>query len=206
MHSTLYLGNNVDRLVFSQDIEFTKNRAYRAAAISFFLHPELPLKYPDIKDAVHAGRMAIFKRPVNFKELCLPPCVGEGAHTEEEQAWCTATISYLVDNLDANGRQSRESQKVLCLGGRVLATPRPRPPPPTPVPPPPPARGLARAQRRQRPKDEAAPAASAAARAQVQFVHARVRGPRWRKPPRTSCTPNRTMMSCRLPNPRVGRG
>ena len=39
-----------------------------------------------------------------------------------------------------------ESQKVLCLGGRVLgllATPRPRPPLPAPVPPPPPARGLA---------------------------------------------------------------
>ncbi len=44
MHSTLFLGNIVDRLVFSQDTEFTKNRAYRAAAISFFLHPELPLK------------------------------------------------------------------------------------------------------------------------------------------------------------------
>ena len=44
MHPTLFLGNNVDRLVFSQDTEFTKNRAYRAAAISFFLHPGLPLK------------------------------------------------------------------------------------------------------------------------------------------------------------------
>ena len=107
MHSKLFLGNNVDRLVFSQDIKFTKNRAYRAAAISFFLHPALLLKYPDMKDAVHAGRMTIFKHPMNFKELCLPPCVSEGAYTEEEQAWCTATISYLVDNLDANGPQSR---------------------------------------------------------------------------------------------------
>ena len=62
-----------------------------------------------------------------------------------------------------------------------------------------------RAHRRWRPKDEAG-AAAGAARAQVEFVHARVRGPRWRKPPRTSCTPNRTMMSCRLPNPRVGGG
>ena len=50
------------------------------------------------------------------------------------------------------------------------------------------------------------PAGPGAARAQVQFVHARVRRPQWRKHPRTSCTPNRTMMSCRLPNPRVGRG
>ena len=44
MHSTLFLGNNVDQLIFSQDTEFTKNWAYRAAAISFFLRPELPLK------------------------------------------------------------------------------------------------------------------------------------------------------------------
>ena len=49
-----------------------------------------------MKNAVHAGRMVIFKHPMNFKELCdlcLPQCVGEGAYTEEEQAWCTATIS-----------------------------------------------------------------------------------------------------------------
>ena len=84
---------------FSQDFEFTKNRAYHAAAISFFLHPELPLKYPDMKDAVHAGRMAIFKHPMNFKELCLPPCVGDGAYTEEEHRPSVP--------MDADGRQSR---------------------------------------------------------------------------------------------------
>ena len=44
IHSTLFLGNNVDQLFFSQDTGFTKNQAYRAAAISFFLHQELTLK------------------------------------------------------------------------------------------------------------------------------------------------------------------
>ena len=107
MHSTLFLGNNVDRLVFSQDTEFTKNRAYRAAAISFFLHQELTLKESDMKDAVHAGRMAIFKHPMNFKESCLPQCVGDGAYTEEEQAWWNGTLSYLGASLVVDGRQSR---------------------------------------------------------------------------------------------------
>ncbi len=73
MHSTLFLGNNVDRLVF----------------------------------AVHAGRMAIFKHPMNFKESCLQPCLGDGAYTEEEQAWWNGTLSYLVASLDVDGRQSR---------------------------------------------------------------------------------------------------
>ena len=93
--------------VFSPDIDFTKFRPYHATAILFFLHPELPEKYPEMKDAVHAGWMATFKHPMNFDELRRPPCVGDGAYTEEEQAWCAATIAYLVDNLDANGRQSR---------------------------------------------------------------------------------------------------
>ncbi len=75
-----------------------------------------------MKDAVHAGRMAIFKHPMNFKEECLSPCIGDGAYTEEEQAWWNGTLSYLGASLDVDGRQ-------LCLGGRVLATPRPRPPP-----------------------------------------------------------------------------
>ena len=62
-----------------------------------------------MKDAVHAGRMAIFKHPMNFKESCLPPCVGDGAYTEEEQAWWNGTLSYLVTSLpvDVDGRQSR---------------------------------------------------------------------------------------------------
>ena len=96
-----------DDFVFPPDIEFTKFRPYHAMAILFFLHPELPVKYPEMKDAVHAGWMATFKHPMNFDELRRPPCVGEGAYTEEEQEWCAATITYLVDNLDANGRQSR---------------------------------------------------------------------------------------------------
>jgi hypothetical protein len=36
-----------------------------------------------------------------------PPCVGEGAYTDEEQRWCTATIDYLIATLDADDRQSR---------------------------------------------------------------------------------------------------
>ena len=60
-----------------------------------------------MKDVVHARRMAIFKHPMNFKESCLPPCVGDGAHTEEEQAWWNATLSYLGVSLDVDGRQSR---------------------------------------------------------------------------------------------------
>ena len=60
-----------------------------------------------MKDAVHAGSMAIFKHPMDFKESCLPPCVGDGAYTEEEQAWWNATLSYLGVSLDVDGRQSR---------------------------------------------------------------------------------------------------
>ncbi len=71
------------QLVFSPDIKFTKNRTYHAVAILFFLHPELPLKYPDLKDALHAGWMATFKHPMNFEELRRPPCVGDGAYTED---------------------------------------------------------------------------------------------------------------------------
>ena len=93
--------------VFSPDIDFTKFRPYHSTAILFFLHPELPVRYPEMNDAVHAGWMDTFKHPMNFDELRRPPCVGDGAYTEEEQAWCAATIAYLVDNLDANGRQSR---------------------------------------------------------------------------------------------------
>jgi hypothetical protein len=93
--------------VFSPDIEFTKNRTYHAVAILFFLHPELPLKYPD---ALHAGWNATFKHPMNFEELRRPPCVGDGAYTEEEQTWCNETLNFLVANLDIDGRQSRGIQ------------------------------------------------------------------------------------------------
>ena len=60
-----------------------------------------------MKDAVHAGRMTIFKHPMNFKELCLPLCVGDGAYTKEEQAWWNGTLSYLGASLDVDDRQSR---------------------------------------------------------------------------------------------------
>ena len=76
-------------------------------AILFFLHQELTLKYPDLKDALHAGWMATFKHPMNFEELRRPPCVGDGAYTEEEQTWCNETLIYLVASLDVDGRQSR---------------------------------------------------------------------------------------------------
>ena len=85
---------------FSPDIEFTKFRSYHATVILFFLHPELLVKYPEMKDAVHAGWMATFKHPMNFDELRRPPCVGDGAYTEEEQAWCgIITRKCLIDCL-----------------------------------------------------------------------------------------------------------
>ena len=49
-----------DKILFSPDISLTSNRAYHAAAILFFLAPELPLKFPQVKDALHAGWMAVF--------------------------------------------------------------------------------------------------------------------------------------------------
>ena len=52
-----------------------------------------------MKDAVPVGRMAIFKHPMNFKELCLPQCVGDGAYTEEEHRPSVP--------MDGDGRQSR---------------------------------------------------------------------------------------------------
>ena len=66
-----------------------------------------------MKDAVHAGRMAIFKHPMNFKESCLPPCVGDGAYTEEEQAWWNGTLSYLVANLDVDVDRKASAHKAV---------------------------------------------------------------------------------------------
>jgi hypothetical protein len=82
--------------LFCRRIELPSNRAYHAAAILFFLHPELPDKFPQTKDALHAGWMACFKHPMNFEELRRPPCVGASAYTDEEQKWCSATLQYLV--------------------------------------------------------------------------------------------------------------
>jgi hypothetical protein len=96
-----------DKIVFSPDIALTSNRAYHPAAILFFLAPELPLKFPQVKDALHAGWMAVFRHPMNFEELRRPPCVGEGAYDDEEQQWCAATVQFLVDSLDPAGRLSR---------------------------------------------------------------------------------------------------
>ena len=67
------------------NLQFTKNQAYHVVAILFFLHSQLPLKYPQLKNALHAGWMSTFKHPMNFEELRRPPCVGDGAYTEEEQ-------------------------------------------------------------------------------------------------------------------------
>ena len=69
-------------------------------AILFFLHPELLLKYQQLKDALHEGWMATFKHPMYFEELRRPPCVGDGVYTQEEQQWCNGTLCYLVASLD----------------------------------------------------------------------------------------------------------
>jgi hypothetical protein len=89
---------------FSPDIEFTKNQAYHAAAILFFHHPELPDKFPQLKDSLHAGWMACFKHPMSYEELLRPPSVGESAYNEDELNWCMATSQFLIDSLDPAGR------------------------------------------------------------------------------------------------------
>ena len=68
-----------EAMEFEATLEFTSNRAYHAAAILFFLHPELPVKFPAVKDAIHAGWMTHFERPMNYDELCRPPCVAASA-------------------------------------------------------------------------------------------------------------------------------
>jgi hypothetical protein len=78
-----------------------------AAAIFFVLHLDLPLRYPELKDALHIGWMTTFKHPMNYDELLRPPCVGDSAYSEGEQQWCAATIQYLVDSLDPAGSLSR---------------------------------------------------------------------------------------------------
>ncbi len=40
-----------DKIVFSPNISLTSNRAYHAAVMLFFLAPELPLKFQQVKDA-----------------------------------------------------------------------------------------------------------------------------------------------------------
>jgi hypothetical protein len=109
---------------FEPTLEFTSNRAYHAAAILFFLHPDLPVKFPAVKDAIHAGWMTTFKHPMNYDELRRPPCVGASAYSEEEQSWCTATIQFLVNSLNTAGRQSRgiaETAASRRISGRVSA-------------------------------------------------------------------------------------
>ena len=157
-----------------------------------------------MKDAVHAGRMAIFKHPMNFKELCLPPCVGDGAYTEEEQAWWNPEL--LRRQLGCRRPSvARNPRKFSASDDPASSRSRRRlrrlPPPQRPVPPPP-ARGLARTQRRQRPEDATAAAAQAAS------VDVGVHGLRENemKPQRPSSTPNRRMRPWRLPNPKIGRG
>ena len=125
-----------EEMQFEPTLEFTSNRAYHAAAILFFLHPDLPVKFPAVKDAIHAGWMTTFKHPMNYDELRRPPCVGASAYSEEEQSWCTATIQHLVDSLDTAGRQSRgipETAATRRISGRA---PAPRPPPRPPQRPP----------------------------------------------------------------------
>jgi hypothetical protein len=38
---------------------------------------------------------------MNFEELKLPPCVGPSANNDKEQNWCSATLQYYVDGMDA---------------------------------------------------------------------------------------------------------
>jgi hypothetical protein len=126
---------------FSPDIEFTKNQAYHAAAILFFYHLELPDKFPQLKDSLHAGWMACFKHPMNYEELLRPLSVGESAYNEDELNWCMATSQFLIDSLDPAGWLTRgipESAVKRC-GRPAQAVPPPtlldsRPPLPEPVP------------------------------------------------------------------------
>ncbi len=86
------------------------------------------------------GWMATFKHPINLEELKLPPCVSASAYTDEELNWCTTTLQYYVDGIDAVGQAahgipdsavSRRRTGCLPAGGRgeaaAPATPLPAP-------------------------------------------------------------------------------
>jgi hypothetical protein len=126
----------LDSIVLSPDIQLPSNRAYHAAAILFFLHPELPDKFPQTKDALHAGWMACFKHPmpVNFEELRRPQCVGASAYTDEEQKWCSATLQYLVTRRQVGAQNPRKRSH--ASDPESLPTPEAAAPPPGLSPPP----------------------------------------------------------------------
>ncbi len=75
-----------DSIQFSPDTEFTKNQAYHAAAILIFHHPELPDKFQQLKDLLHAGLLQTPHELLGYEESIRPPSVGESAYNEDG-AW-----------------------------------------------------------------------------------------------------------------------
>ena len=71
---------------------FQRPLQFRRTLIDLLLQLKVPINYPQIQDALHAGWTAVFKHPMNIDELRRPPCVGEGAYSDEELAWCTTPL------------------------------------------------------------------------------------------------------------------
>ena len=80
---------------FPEDHLFVSNRAYHAVCALFFLHPELPTKYPRLCDSLHAGWASAFSKVMAIEDLPRPPEVGRNAYSEEEVKWCMSTIDFL---------------------------------------------------------------------------------------------------------------
>jgi hypothetical protein len=96
-----------DTIEFYGDINLTTNCSFHAVAMLLFMDQVLAGKWPEKKNALHAGWMATFKHPINYKELKRQPCVGPSAYNAEEQNWCSSTLQYYVDGMDAVQRAAR---------------------------------------------------------------------------------------------------
>ncbi len=90
-----------DKIDLPGDLNLTTNCAFHAVAILLFMDPVLAGKWLEKKDALHAGWMATFKNPINYGELKRPPCVSPSAYNDGEQNWCSATLQYYVNGVDA---------------------------------------------------------------------------------------------------------
>ena len=74
-----------------------------AACILFFHHSELPKKFPDVSNALHACWQTIYKKPIDAAALATQP----HDYDDEEIAWCTTSTAHLKTLLDEHIEQGR---------------------------------------------------------------------------------------------------
>jgi hypothetical protein len=84
---------------FFTDQTFVTNKAYPATSLVFFLHLELPLKYSELCDALHAVWSIAFSKTMCIEDLLWPPELYCNEYNEKGLMWCMA-IEFLTNMLD----------------------------------------------------------------------------------------------------------